>query len=806
MTMYKNDIWDKYSGLYNSVEYTIRYLDGSGKEGNTDFGNDELVSNIKINLNQLRIYLDEIFILSENPDEAVHIPPLVLKINSLLESDNTRLAGGSKNAPLSITAGSLMMNAENLLNEMLIENGYPYEHPKYSLSGVNLSKIAINRIMGIPLLIIFLILTIRVFTEESELGIDKLIKMNPKGRFVPYLAKVSALTFTLAAFIITVFISSLLLGTVFGTGFGHLDYPEVLINFKLWARPENLRLVNSSHIGTTTTFGLLIRWIYLFIVFSFLYFSMVALLNTIFKRKQLVVLSSIILLALISFINNKTILLSNFGTYIPSPFLGEKYSELADALDTKWYFFYLIPIIWGLINLYICTKLEKHRIIQSLFRSGKIKDIEITLSKLKNSKPNKFPIIGFEALKIFRQQEVFMILLLLACIFTLYGVNKQLEYKKLLQTKLNYAMVDLSNPNLDPISINQSAEFIEAINSQDSKRISEYNKNKIQYFASSSHGFRGFGSDQFPMETVLLNMSQEDAIIEANNKPEILGFYPIKSSPYDEFKNLNAMSSYLTYSKRAHPSMHMIGNYFYGGIWGVGILVLVAFFFTQGFSDEQEKKSLPIQLLTPFKKHKIFSSKQLISGFFLFSLMMSWAIWMIYGASIGQLTDIDYPIQTYSYESSQTSGYQRYLNRGLTDEFGKLIETKPNTTLKPIGVNYIPVWKQNAKLVLLIAASGLFLINIGIVLSIFITNRWFTAGLISLIYLLGYMVTFRIYSILTAILPFQYLYPYSVAWGRLSLRYGMGFLNTGFGIMVLAVWTVIIYIIGIYGFKKMVRR
>lgn len=805
MTMYKNDIWDKYSGLYNSVEYSIRYLEGSGDEGMTDFGNDELVSNIKINLNQLRIYLEEIFIISENPDEAIHIPPLILKINNLLESDNTRFAGGSKNSPLSIDAGSLVMNAENILNEILVENGYPYEHPNYSLSGVNLSKIAINRTMGIPLLIIFLILTIRVFTEESELGIDKLIKMNPKGRFVPYLAKVFALTFTLAVFIITLLISSLLLGTVFGTGLGHLDYPEVLINFKLWARPENLRMLDSSYLGITTTMNLIARWIYLFIIFSFLYFSMVALLNTFFKRKQLVVLSSIILLVLISFINNKTILLSNYGTYIPSPLLGEKYSELADDVDTKWYFFYLIPIVFGLINLYICTKLEKHRVIQALFRSGKIKDIEITLNNLKNSKPNKFPIIGFEALKIFRQQEVFMILILLACIFTLYGVNMQLEYKKLVQTKLNYAMVDLSNPNLDPISINQSAEFIEAINSQDSKRISAYNKNKIQYFASSSHGFRGYGSDQFPIETLMLNISQEDAAIEGNNKPEILGFFPIKSSPYDEFKDLNAMRSYLSYSKRAHPSIHMIGNYFYGGVWGVGMLVLVAFFFTQGFSDEQEKKSLPILLLTPFKKHKIFSSKQLISGFFLFSLMMSWAIWMIYGASIGQLSDIDYPIQTYSYESNQTGGYQRFLNRGLTDEFGKLIETKTDATLKPIGVNYVPVWKQNIKLVLLIAASGLFLINIGIVLSIFITNRWFTAGLISLICLLGYFVTFRIYSIFTAILPFQHLYPYSVAWGRLSLRYGMGFLNTGFSIIVLAVWTAIIYIIGKYGFKKMVR-
>lgn len=115
------------------------------------------------------------------------------------------------------------------------------------------------------------------------------------------------------------------------------------------------------------------------------------------------------------------------------------------------------------------------------------------------------------------------------------------------------------------------------------------------------------------------------------------------------------------------------------------------------------------------------------------------------------------------------------------------------------------MWKQNLKLTLLILAIGIFIISFGNAISTFIINRWTGAIILLLICGIGYVLTFNTHNLISALLPFQWLYPYSVAWGRLSLRYNIGYLQTEFVIIVLLAWSVIISLVGKIGFKRMAR-
>lgn len=801
---YRDSFFINYGTMYNNVEKAIIYYDNPELIAEVPNEKIPLLNKVQNNLLKLRENLTKLFEFSEDVEKADQIPAVLLNIMELYSDEATRF-----DVSISIenrAGGSVNYLKQKLLNQTLVEKNYPFEHPNLSLSGFNLAKITLNRIIGLPLLLIYMILTSRIFTEEKELGVEKLRKMDPGSRFKVYLAKIVILTAVLGLLLIVIFISSLILGKLFGTGLGHYDYPEVLANFKTWLRPENPRLVDETYLGQITILELIFRWIYLFLTYSFFIFSIIALMTVVFKETRLVLFTGFISVAIISYINNRVIMIAGFSRFIPFPLLGEKYNILADYIDLKTTLLFGIPILLGLPIIYLSVKLEKNKVVESLFAGKKERDIDLLLKKWNTSKISKFPLLNFEILKMIRRNELILYLIISAIAFSGYGVLKYREYEKAVDESLLIAKSRIESSVSEDIAENKLFnDYIGAYNLEDSEEIARVNKNLITNFASNSYGFRGFDTDKFSNESVMLNINQEEKNLEGNHLPELLNQFPIRITPYDEFNTLNDFQKYLKYSSRMHPSLHMIGNYFYGGIGGVLLIVATALLLTEGFTGEQERKSLRIILMQPLKRLKIFMSKQIMVVIFGIVVLMSWFLWLGYGMGIGQLSDVNYPIQTFSAKSSETKEVRKFSKRNLNDELGRKIEDIDMNKDVTISVKYTPVWKQNLKLTLLILAIGIFIISFGNAISTFIINRWTGAIILLLICGIGYVLTFNTHNLISALLPFQWLYPYSVAWGRLSLRYNIGYLQTEFGIIVLLAWSVIISLVGKIGFKRMAR-
>lgn len=802
--LYIDTFYKMYGQLYNNIEKSIIYFDDPELIARVPSERIPLLNRIQNNLLKLRENLTKLFELSEDVEKADQIPAVLLSIMELYSDEITRF---DKSISIENRAsGSVNYLKQKLLNQTLVDKNYPFEHPNLSLSGFNLAKITLNRIIGLPLLLAYLVLTSRIFTEEKELGVEKLRKMDPGSRFQAYLAKTVLLTIILSLFLIVVTLTSLILGKLFGTGLGHYDYPEVLSNYKAWVRPENLRLIDESYLGQISVMELLFRWIYLFSAYAFFIFSILALLTIVFKETRLVLFSGFVSIAIISYINNVILSLTHLEKFIPFPLLGEKYNLLADYLDLKTTLLFGIPILLGFPILYLAAKLEKNKFIESLFTRKKEGDIKLLLKKWKTSKISRFPLLNFEILKLKRRNELILYLFIFLIAFSGYGIIKQKEYGKTVHLRILNAKSQLENSvNEDPVESKLIKDYISAYVIKDKEEITKVNKNLITNFANNSFGFRGFDSDKFTYETTMLNVNQEEKNSEGNHLSELLNEFPIRITPYDEFNTLNDFQNYLIHSKRYHPSMHMVGNYFYSGIGAVILIVATGLLLTDGFTGEQERKSLRIILMQPLERLKIFMSKQIMIVFFAVLVLMSWFTWLGYGMAIGQLSDANYPIQTLSAKPSETKEVRKFSKRNLNDEFGRKIENKEINQSETIKVEYTPVWKQNLKLTLLLLAIGLFIISLGNAMSTIITNRWLSGTILILICGLGYILTFNTYSLISGLLPFQWLYPYSVVYGRLSLRYDIGYLHAPMGIIVLLAWSLLLVLIGLVGFKRMAR-
>ena len=815
MDQYKisNKIVDDYYPLYEQLANHSQFLiTRAAERGVEDRVRDEY---IKPN-ESLGVVLMELFQLAEN-EEFEKIPNKILEFYDKYEDY-------SKEAiinPLSISESKIESEREYYNN--LSKKNLPYEDNEYSITGVNFLKSVVDKAYGLPLALLLLLLSINIFSGENMDGTKKIRSIQPVKRINIFYGKVMAALIYSSIFIVSILISSYLIGGIFGNDFGNFLYPVQRGPMLLTASKDSVVLFELLTIGKYIL--LATAYFLAYILFSL---SVVSLVTTFFKETLIVSTISLILISLASLVSKKYIEVGQWidgirpNYPIMNPFAFEFVEKMLQDLRLKPLLIILIPILFSLALVYISYALTKFSFVQNFFAKKRIKDGEISLKNYesKNTK-RRFVSLRFELLKLFKKKEIYLVAIIIASLVLVYSYNSIQKYNEVYLDREDFYSWRLERTE-ETLNYYQDKEGPMKGNlKRDYERYLKYKNayeenNKIIitdsmisqiYELGDGIGFMGYPSGKFAAETIKINADEMNEIKERKIDPPLPYAYEVKITPFDKFRSLQDKIRYKDGSKRYQPSITYIINGVFKDNLSYLILIIIVMAFAIGFTDEKEgKDTLRLLNIQPVESKRIYLAKFFARGLVFISLIVLVIGIAFTGLFIsGKKIEANYPAIFYENKVEEDFQGDKLLRKNLAyNEDNIDIEGENNN--KFIYYSFRDMWSENIDMIVNFLMVGIMLIGISMLISLSIKNRWQTSLLTLLIFITGYGASTGLMKGYSYLFPFIWANQGLVSSGQANIEFNTNLINSKLGIIVLILWIFIISFVGIKRYNKKLGR
>lgn len=816
MNQYKisNKIVDDYYPLYEQLANHSQFLmTRAAERGVEDRVRDEY---IKPN-ESLGAVLMELFKLAGNED-LEKIPNKILEFYDKYE-DYSKVAIIN---PLAISESKILSEREYY--ESLSKQNLPYEDNEYSITGANFLKSVVDKAYGLPLALLLLLLSIDIFSGENMDGTKKIRSIQPVKRINIFYGKVMVALVYSIIFIVSLLISSYLIGGIFGNGFGSFLYPVQRGPMLLTAAKDSVVLFELITIGKY----ILLATVY-FLAYILFTLSIVSLVTTLFKETLIVSTVGVILISLASLVSKNYIEVGQWTDGIRpnypiiNPFAFEFVEKMLQDLRLKPLLIILIPISFSLVLVYISYALTKFSFVQNFFARKKIKDGEISLKNYESKKTKgRFVNFRFEILKIFKKREIYIVAIIITSLVLLYSYNSSQKYNEVYldredfyswrlertEETLNYYQ-DKEGPmeaNLKR-DYEKYLEFKIAYENNDREKIADSMINEIMENRDSAKGFMGYKDKGFASETIKINADEMNEIKERKIDPPLPYAYEVRTTPFDKFRSLQDKIRYMDYSKRYQPSITYIINGIFKDNLNYLILLIIAMAFAIGFTDEKEgKDTLRLLNIQPVEGKRIYLGKFFARGLVFISLIVLVVGMAFIGLFVsGKKIEANYPAIHYENQVGDDFQGDKLLRKNLTSNEDN-VSIKDEANNKFIYYSFRDMWSENIEMLVNFLIIGIMLIGISMLISLNIKNRWQTSLLTLLIFVIGYGVSTELIRGYSYLLPFIWANQGLVSSGQANIEFNTNYINSKLGIIVLILWIFIISFVGIKRYNKKLGR
>ncbi|WAA12803.1 ABC transporter permease subunit [Fervidibacillus halotolerans] len=709
-------------------------------------------------------------------------------------------------------------------NKILVHNNLPYEDDQYSLSTPNFIKLISTTFMSLLGIVFFIFIIGDLFVEDLEGQTIRTIYTQPIKKWKVILSKYITMLITSVIAVFFIFIISFLCTLLVNGQVGSFQYPQ-LIEY------GNLHELGFTYISTGEY---LFQWCILFLCVVSFSFAIVILVSVILSNRIGVLFTSVLLILSGVFITNHFDVLQNhlnpFYYYNLREWI-ERPKELSQLKNVWILFLYSVLIFFVCLFLQKRTALlNKQSVSKRPFRKGN------TIRSAKGFKA----IFLFEFRKHIRQGYikpmifVITIFIIVAYIFISLEVAER-KKEMISSTKTN---IEFKEDELISTYENKLEEYAETIRILESKKtLTEDEKLELQTAKDRSV----FYEEQLEIEKTLLQQMKDmlqayeeeywrtyydywiyqnklwkgEIILQDRTYVSQLSFFTyaasieekeiLKRKGLEPVLPSDTLYTIYDYAYETNPVKRLerinesrkIDNtglfYVYTFISTFAYFVpifLLLFLFGTGFSKEKGKKR-PLHFLytQPVSKGRIYTAKYIVSIVLSISFFLGIIFFMTIIGTIGnRFGDWEFPILHYDAEVDVKSA------------------SYSGTVTSEGGFHFINMGDYLVENVLLIITGLIFLIALALFLSNFVKNYVHLIVLTTVISIAGYFVsTMDKFSHFTHLLPFTYLNSGKIINGEIATVLNNNAIGLSSGVIVLLFSTLILYLIGVFIFKKQTR-
>ncbi len=763
---------------------------------------------------KLQIALLELFQLADTKNME-EIPDKILELYDEYEEYSKRAIKKT------LGVSDIRLNADKEYYMYLSKNKLSYEDTEYSITGANFVKTVVNRIYGLPLALLLILLCVDIFSGENMNGTENIRKIQPVKRVNIIYSKLFASFLYSIFFLLSLIISSYLIGGIFGNGFGTFSYPVQRGPQILTASKDSIVLFELISIGKYILLSTVYFGAYILFILGVVSFS-----SVIFKDTLLVSVISVILVSIAHLVSTKFIdtgkwiqgIMPNYPIF--NPFAYEFSNRMIQDLRLKPLAIMWIPIIMTLIIVYLSYILSRNSYIQTMFKGRRIKDGETSLKEYENKNHiGKFVNFRFEILKIFRKKEVYITTIIIISMVSVYGYNSSKEYKRIYQDREDFYNWRLENldealnyftegdmHNKLKADYEKYIKFKKAYENNDRDIISDSMISAIYENQEQAIGFMGYSDKGFSLETIMINISEIEEVKERNVEPPLPYAYEVKSTPFDKFRTMADYLRYMDYSKRYQPSItYIINGIFKNGLNYLILLVLTIALAT-GFIAEREKNhTLRLMNIQPIKSKNIYLGK-LFAQIIVFVSIIILSLGILFAGLLisGKKVEANYPVIRYENKIDENYQGEKLLRRNLAvNKKQEPIEVGSNQF---VGYEFRDMSKENIEMIIIFIIIGIMSLGFAMLISLNIKNRWLISIMTILVFVLGYGFSMGILKGISLGLPFIWLNQALVSSGEANIIFDTNFINVKLGVAILALWIVITVFLGVKKYNKKYGR
>lgn len=715
---------------------------------------------------------------------------------------------------------TVVVNTEKAYYGYLSEHALRYEDDAYSVSGANFVKSVLDKLLGLPLALMLVLLCADIFAGENQNGVLGLRKIQPRSRLSLFYSKIMATLIYSLFFIVSIIVFSYFIAGIFGTGFGDFSYPVKRGPLLLQASQDSDLLFEIVPI-----YQYLLLSIGYFLGYLVFILSIVSLLAVILKDSLLLAATSLVLLP-ISHSVSLAILESKMGAWIGgihpefpifNPFMFEFQDQIIQDLRILPYVM-IIPLAFFTGITFGGYLLSKNTYVQNLFLKGKIKDADKSLCQYERKKGNKLTLLRFELLKIVRQKEVYITVFMITALLILNFYNSVTHYTQSYQAQLDLLEWQIEKVENQLIYFTAEAEgrrqkhfeleaqkkayikYRDGYINKDWQTITEHLISEIKYAQKHEHGFMGYDTEGFTPETIKINMRKLDTIKKRGLQTELPSTWQVEMTPFSKFKERSDYIKYLTYSRRYHPSLTYNVNAIFKSRLSYLLMLVMTVFLARGFSvTNQKSNALRLLNIQPVKRRNIYLSILASSAAFVLVVGISFSVSALTLLFFTQSASADYPSIHYENNVDQTyQGEQEFAKRlAVNREEG--VNSKDT---RRIGYRFRQMMTENAEMTLSFILSGLFILSLATLLSLWIKNRWMNTAISIALYSVAYGVSAVFLKTTSAMLPFIWLDSHFISSGQANIIYDAQGFGIWEGVMCLSIWTVCLAFLGMMRYQK----
>lgn len=654
---------------------------------------------------------------------------------------------------------------------------------------------------GIVPIILLLFLFSGIISREKQMSNINLLKSQPISDYEIIYSKWICIVLNGIIFIIFTIIFTISLSLLVGMKWhnGHL---------------EIYRIFSENNLDYTIAYKLLINIIFASIIMMMFFASIIILFSVIFNNRYIpaLLLSFIIILFLI--ITNKYDYLR--GIYNPFYLLNFKNiinGYISTNVDSSIYAYSYVKS-YGIYPYFIYLIFSQFILILSVILFRKISIFVNSKEKINNINS----IYSLEFFKIVKDKSLIVAIFGILSLFLLFFIEvyiKDYEAKNVLLSKKDTPLINhYVQVNVMPIK-NEIDNFIfnkeyflsiydenEYYNKLDMMRSDlEIEKNKLdQYSIESDYFSKNDGTNFYKLRIDQMNdVIKNDRIVPTvnlknflytsssikeslelykymsnnNSEPKVLG-WPIFGSEYEEKTMLNEINGFDNVFD--HSASYIIRKLLKTYSIDLIILLLVSFMVLGGYAfDKESGNQIDLLFTQPINKSKIYLTK-LMTSFFVAFLAITCILLFIklLGLVTSGIGDIYYPIIKY----------------------GNFIKNAND-----INDNYfyfIPIWKYNLSVYIILLVQILFIISIGNLISIFVKSKMSVYFSTLFVILFGLIVNNNLSENIKIYSPFTYLNTKYVANGAVYIRENLTQRSLKLSILVLLIYIVFINIVGVF--------
>jgi ABC-type transport system involved in multi-copper enzyme maturation permease subunit len=677
--------------------------------------------------------------------------------------------------------------------KLLADQDLPYESLEYSTKGFLFTKSVFDFLLSPILFIILLFSIMDIFTMEKENGTEKFRLIQPVKRYNILVSKLFAsLLYSLSLIIFMVVTSNMLAGFL-GDGFNTLYLPLASGKFFEYI---------GMHVMAYIFVGILC-----FICFMTFVYSWIILLSTLFKKHVLTLFTSLSVLILGVLGLGKEIHPLNPFSYLEfQQWIGVERTDLIFMVLTSLFFTVLMVSVTHQLNRLAC--------IQNFKIAFKDKTLEDHLHKYEKRGPKRNVVLRFEFLKIYKRKKIQIPILVMIVLVIAFAYVQSSLYEESIKSKVQMHESLASNYKIvldefEDNGLEADQRYVDAYEKNFQLALAYETRNPNEIVAAQKALLDDFiksGGANASLETLYITRARLDLIEDKNLSPVLTKGFATDvtiNSPFDE------QSSSLRKRIDSRPLQPSV-TYIYNELFSLGIilLILLAFviFLMGGYREEFENKTLKFINLQPLREHQFYFSKFISQS--LTFIGLSALIFLIFFMSLmvqNHPLEVDFP--AVYYENSVDEDYEGppLMRRNLIEN-KKLIKKDIEIPDEVMGFSFRKMVDENIEMTLMYLLIGFLIIALSLVLSPFIkSGAMMTLTIISL-FSIGYFIALKLLKGHSIYTPFIWLNTKWVASGQGRMVLNNEFLNTTIGIVSLSFWTLFLLVIGLFIFRKRVRR